>query len=77
MFVSILSDLDGTEAVALYDFRGRTSREISFKKGDTLILYNLVSEDWYDGLYKGKEGLVPAKYVKMRVRYASSSAPSS
>ena len=37
------------EARAQYDFSGRTERELSFKKGDMLVVYSQVSTDWWEG----------------------------
>ncbi|XP_050413172.1 SLIT-ROBO Rho GTPase-activating protein 1 isoform X1 [Patella vulgata] len=54
---------DILEATALYDFEGRTERELSFKKGDILVIYQQVSTDWWEGAFGGKEGLIPDKYV--------------
>ncbi|XP_056000092.1 SLIT-ROBO Rho GTPase-activating protein 1-like isoform X8 [Ostrea edulis] len=54
------------EAVALYDFEGRTERELSFKKHDTLLVYHRVSSDWWEGLYQGKEGLIPDRYINLK-----------
>ncbi|ESO99728.1 hypothetical protein LOTGIDRAFT_141691, partial [Lottia gigantea] len=54
---------DIIEATALYDFEGRTDRELSFKKGDILVIYQQVSSDWWEGAFQGKEGLIPDKYV--------------
>ncbi|XP_013412995.1 SLIT-ROBO Rho GTPase-activating protein 1 isoform X3 [Lingula anatina] len=60
-----ITEPEVTEAVALYDFEGRTGRELSFKKGDQLLLYSQVSSDWWDGYFNGKEGLIPDKYIKI------------
>lgn len=54
------------EAVALYDFEGRTGRELSFKKHDTLLVYHRVSQDWWEGLYQGREGLIPDRYICLK-----------
>lgn len=56
------------EAEAQYDFQGRTERELSFKKGDIIVVFNQVSVDWWEGAYKGKEGLIPDKYISVRRR---------
>lgn len=58
--------VDVIEAVAVYDFDGRSGRELSFKKGDMLILYNRVNAEWWEGASKGREGLVPDKYITVR-----------
>lgn len=59
-------DTEIIEAVAAYDFDGRTGRELSFKKGQTILLYNQVSTDWWEGAYDGKEGLIPDKYIQLK-----------
>jgi len=54
------------EAVAGFDYEGRSERELSFKKGDTLLLYTQASDDWWEGAHQGKEGLIPDKYVHIK-----------
>nr|XP_022297470.1 E3 ubiquitin-protein ligase TRIM9-like isoform X1 [Crassostrea virginica] len=54
------------EAAALYDFEGRKGRELSFKKHDTLLLYRRVSQDWWEGLFQGKKGLIPDRYITLK-----------
>ena len=54
------------EAISMYDFDGRTDRELSFKKGQSLLLYNKVSTDWWEGVCEGKEGLIPDKYIHIK-----------
>lgn len=56
------------EAEAQYDFHGRTERELSFKRGDILVVFTQVSVDWWEGAFKGKEGLIPDKYIVVRRR---------
>jgi len=51
------------EAIAKYDYSGRSDRELSFSKGDILYLYRQVSEDWWEGSFKGREGLIPNTYI--------------
>ena len=46
------------EAHALYDFKARSSREVNFRKGDTILLYRQVSNDWWRGSVDGREGLI-------------------
>lgn len=59
-------DADVFEATAGYDFEGRSEKELSFKKGDTLLLYNQVSKDWWEGAHNGREGLIPDQYVHIK-----------
>ncbi|XP_035212745.1 SLIT-ROBO Rho GTPase-activating protein 1-like isoform X2 [Stegodyphus dumicola] len=56
------------EAVAQFDFNARSQRELSFKKGDTLLLHNQVSNDWWKGSFLGREGLIPDKYILLKIR---------
>lgn len=54
------------EALALHDFEGRSGRELSFRKGETLVLYTQASHDWWEGCCNGKEGLIPDKYIQVK-----------
>ncbi len=56
------------EAQALYDFKARSSREVNFHKGDTIVLYRQVSNDWWRGSVRGVEGLIPDKYIMLKIR---------
>ena len=51
------------EAVAKYDYKGRSDRELSFSKGDQITLYKQANETWWEGSVKGKDGLVPNAYI--------------
>uniref|UniRef100_A0A8C7XAA3 SLIT-ROBO Rho GTPase-activating protein 1 n=1 Tax=Oryzias sinensis TaxID=183150 RepID=A0A8C7XAA3_9TELE len=51
------------EAIAKFDYVGRSSRELSFKKGASLLLYQRASEDWWEGRHNGVDGLVPHQYI--------------
>ncbi|XP_033481758.1 SLIT-ROBO Rho GTPase-activating protein 2 isoform X2 [Epinephelus lanceolatus] len=54
---------DPFEAIARFDYSGRTSRELSFKKGASLLLYQRASDDWWEGRHNGVDGLVPHQYI--------------
>ncbi|KAM8757321.1 SLIT-ROBO Rho GTPase-activating protein 2 isoform 2-T2 [Acanthopagrus schlegelii] len=54
---------DPFEAVARFDYSGRTSRELSFKKGASLLLFQRASDDWWEGRHNGVDGLVPHQYI--------------
>ncbi|XP_062318532.1 SLIT-ROBO Rho GTPase-activating protein 1 isoform X1 [Osmerus eperlanus] len=51
------------EAIAKFDYVGRSARELSFKKGASLLLYQRASEDWWEGRHNGLDGLVPHQYI--------------
>ncbi|XP_078247981.1 SLIT-ROBO Rho GTPase-activating protein 2 isoform X4 [Pogona vitticeps] len=51
------------EAIAKFDYTGRTVRELSFKKGASLLLYQRASDDWWEGRHNGIDGLIPHQYI--------------
>uniref|UniRef100_A0A8C4SH39 SLIT-ROBO Rho GTPase-activating protein 1 n=1 Tax=Erpetoichthys calabaricus TaxID=27687 RepID=A0A8C4SH39_ERPCA len=51
------------EAIAKFDYAGRSARELSFKKGASLLLYHRASDDWWEGRHNGIDGLVPHQYI--------------
>uniref|UniRef100_A0A8C1LVL6 SLIT-ROBO Rho GTPase-activating protein 1-like n=1 Tax=Cyprinus carpio TaxID=7962 RepID=A0A8C1LVL6_CYPCA len=51
------------EAIAKFDYVGRSGRELTFKKGATLLLFQRASEDWWEGRHNGIDGLIPHQYV--------------
>uniref|UniRef100_A0A7N8YFA1 SLIT-ROBO Rho GTPase-activating protein 2 n=1 Tax=Mastacembelus armatus TaxID=205130 RepID=A0A7N8YFA1_9TELE len=58
-----VSESDPIEAIARFDYSGRTSRELSFKKGASLLLYQRASDYWWEGRHNGVDGLVPHQYI--------------
>ncbi|XP_071548706.1 SLIT-ROBO Rho GTPase-activating protein 1-like isoform X4 [Panulirus ornatus] len=56
------------EAIAQFDFIARSERELSFNKGDVLVLHSQVSSDWWKGSFQGKQGLIPDKYILLKIR---------
>uniref|UniRef100_A0A8C4RAS7 SLIT-ROBO Rho GTPase activating protein 1a n=1 Tax=Eptatretus burgeri TaxID=7764 RepID=A0A8C4RAS7_EPTBU len=59
-------ECEPVEAIAKFDYSGRSSRELSFKKGASLLLYHRASEDWWEGRHNGKDGLVPHQYITLQ-----------
>ncbi|XP_069039442.1 SLIT-ROBO Rho GTPase-activating protein 3 isoform X2 [Lepisosteus oculatus] len=59
------SEDESDQAQALYDYVSRSSQELSFKQGDTLILHNKASGDWWRGELGGIKGLIPHKYISV------------
>ncbi|KAJ8265126.1 hypothetical protein COCON_G00142250 [Conger conger] len=62
----LFSDMDPVEAVARFDYSGRSHRELSFQKGAPLLLFHRASDDWWEGRHNGVDGLVPHQYVKVQ-----------
>ena len=71
MTLVFLAEPDLLEAVAQYDFQGRSEREVSFRKGDRLELHEQASTDWWRGSMRGQRGLIPAKYISVPKRSLS------
>uniref|UniRef100_A0A673WTE4 SLIT-ROBO Rho GTPase activating protein 1b n=1 Tax=Salmo trutta TaxID=8032 RepID=A0A673WTE4_SALTR len=64
---------EAVEAVARFDYTGRSGRELSFKKGVTLQLFQRASHDWWEGRLNGTHGLVPHQYITLKDRPDSAS----
>lgn len=41
-------------------------RELSFKKGDYIILRRQIDNNWFEGEHNARVGLLPIKYVEVR-----------
>ncbi|XP_039104815.1 hematopoietic lineage cell-specific protein [Hyaena hyaena] len=52
-------------AIALYDYQGEGSDEISFDPDDIITDIEMVDEGWWRGRCHGHFGLFPANYVKL------------
>ncbi|XP_077139763.1 rho GTPase-activating protein 4 isoform X2 [Ranitomeya variabilis] len=58
-------ELETVEALAKFDYLARTPQELSFKKGDLIVLHSKASGDWWRGESGGQRGLVPHKYINI------------
>ena len=50
--------------MAMYDYKEKSPREVSMKKGDVLTLLNSGNKDWWKVEVNDRQGFVPAAYVK-------------
>ncbi|KAL5287485.1 SORBS1 family protein [Megaselia abdita] len=57
-----------TISKALYDFKGQSLRELSFKKGDYIILRRQIDNNWFEGEHNARVGLLPIKYVEVMTK---------
>ncbi|XP_011677582.1 growth factor receptor-bound protein 2 isoform X3 [Strongylocentrotus purpuratus] len=66
-FCLVISVSTMCEADALRDFNGTKDDELPFKKGDMLKILDRSehNQDWYKAERSGKEGFIPAKYVRV------------
>ncbi|KAM4741499.1 SLIT-ROBO Rho GTPase-activating protein 2 isoform 4-T4 [Anableps anableps] len=58
-----VSESEPVEAIAKFDYTGRSGRELTFKKGASLLLFQRASDDWWEGQHNGVNGLVPHQYI--------------
>lgn len=59
--------------LARYSYEARTSEDLSFKKGEKLLVIGSTEGDWWMGksLTSGKEGYIPRNYVAPVTSYES------
>lgn len=69
---AVFSEVEQIEAIAKFDYVGRTPRELSFKKGASLLLYHRASEDWWEGRHNGVDGLIPHQYIVVQDLWVAS-----
>ncbi|XP_046508368.1 sorbin and SH3 domain-containing protein 1 isoform X11 [Equus quagga] len=57
--------LEYGEAIAKFNFNGDTQVEMSFRKGERIMLLRQVDENWYEGRIPGtsRQGIFPITYV--------------
>ncbi|KPU75995.1 uncharacterized protein Dana_GF12790, isoform R [Drosophila ananassae] len=54
-----------TVARALFNFQGQSSKELSFRKGDTIYIRRQIDPNWYEGEHNAMIGLLPVSYVEI------------
>lgn len=59
-------EAEGDMAVALYDFTGDATDELTVKEGEALFVLDRSNDDWWKCRnHAGQEGVVPAQYVEL------------
>uniref|UniRef100_A0A8C6DXE0 SH3 domain containing 19 n=1 Tax=Moschus moschiferus TaxID=68415 RepID=A0A8C6DXE0_MOSMO len=58
------NNLCGEWCEALHSFMAETSEDLSFKRGDRILILERVDSDWYKGRLRGREGIFPAVFVR-------------
>ncbi|CAF1374151.1 unnamed protein product [Rotaria sordida] len=53
------------KAFALHNFYPETNRELSFKKGDTILVKRRINDDWLEGEHQGLTGIFPINHVEL------------
>ncbi|KAK3575942.1 hypothetical protein CHS0354_001145 [Potamilus streckersoni] len=54
-------------ARALFNYDAKDNGDLSFKKGDSILLRKQIDENWYHGELNGQHGFFPASYVQVIV----------
>lgn len=62
-----LKDMQNKHTVsrALFDFVAEEQNELSFKRGEVILITDMSDEHWWTGKAGGKSGLFPASYVQI------------
>uniref|UniRef100_A0A8C0S305 SH3 domain-containing protein n=1 Tax=Canis lupus familiaris TaxID=9615 RepID=A0A8C0S305_CANLF len=58
------SSLSGEWCEALHSFTAETNDDLSFKRGDRILILEHVDSDWYKGRLGDREGIFPAVFVR-------------
>ncbi|MGH0165568.1 UNVERIFIED_CONTAM: hypothetical protein FKN15_048972 [Acipenser sinensis] len=61
-------DREKQQARAIYDFKAQTSKELTFKKGDTVYLLRQIDQNWYEGEHHGRVGISADTNVELSLR---------
>ncbi|CAF3949121.1 unnamed protein product [Rotaria magnacalcarata] len=61
-------EVETIEAVALFDYVGRTEKELSFKKNQIIYIFKRMNQEWWQGCLAGgnESGYVPDGYIKLK-----------
>uniref|UniRef100_A0A8C5I4S7 Sorbin and SH3 domain-containing protein 1-like n=1 Tax=Gouania willdenowi TaxID=441366 RepID=A0A8C5I4S7_GOUWI len=59
------SGIEKTPAMARFDFRAESLKELPFQKGDIVYIIRQVDQNWYEGEHHGRVGIFPRSYVEL------------
>ncbi|MED6238093.1 hypothetical protein ATANTOWER_008631 [Ataeniobius toweri] len=59
------SGIERTPAMARFDFRAESLKELPFQKGDIVYIIRQVDQNWYEGEHHGRVGIFPRSYVEL------------
>ncbi|XP_042565418.1 sorbin and SH3 domain-containing protein 1 [Clupea harengus] len=54
-----------TPALAKFDFKAETLKELPFQKGDIVYIYRQVDQNWFEGEHHGRVGIFPRSYIEI------------
>ncbi|XP_011446470.3 E3 ubiquitin-protein ligase SH3RF3 isoform X2 [Magallana gigas] len=67
LFSKQSSTLNPPSARALFNYEASEQSDLTFKKGDLILLKRQVDENWYQGELNSQQGFFPASYVQVLV----------
>jgi SLIT-ROBO Rho GTPase activating protein len=69
--LDLFLEVEMIEAVALFDYIGRTDKELSFKKNQIIYIFKKMNHEWWQGYLAGgnESGYVPDGYIKLKARF--------
>lgn len=67
LFSKQSSTLNPPSARALFNYEASEQSDLTFKKGDLILLKRQVDENWYQGELNSRQGFFPASYVQVLV----------
>ncbi|CAG04709.1 unnamed protein product, partial [Tetraodon nigroviridis] len=59
------SGVERSPAMARFDFRAESVKELPFQKGDIVYIIRQVDQNWYEGEHHGRVGIFPQSYVEL------------
>ncbi|XP_036402500.1 sorbin and SH3 domain-containing protein 1 isoform X2 [Megalops cyprinoides] len=59
------SGSERTPALAKFDFKAETLKELPFQKGDIVYICRQIDQNWYEGEHHGRVGIFPRSYVEL------------
>ncbi|XP_016390197.1 sorbin and SH3 domain-containing protein 1-like isoform X6 [Sinocyclocheilus rhinocerous] len=57
--------IERTPALARFDFRAESLKELPFQKGDIVYIYRQVDQNWFEGEHHGRVGIFPRNYIEI------------
>ncbi|KAJ8412804.1 hypothetical protein AAFF_G00117550 [Aldrovandia affinis] len=59
------SGSERTPALARFDFKAETLKELPFQKGDIVYICRQIDQNWFEGEHHGRMGIFPRSYVEL------------
>ena len=59
--------------MALFDYNGRTDKELSFRKNQVIFIHKKLNHQWWIGYIAGenRSGFIPDSYIKLKSKFVN------